>query len=212
MASATCLRSLSRPGTSIQAVPRVVPIINPAASFSTTSPGFAGVAPGSKAAGKHVQKFREKVKQAVRRRRDIVKTKKPEPGARKAFRKRIVLSNNNAMPVLGLDEFGPQTMVEDESAGKVFALPGALVDQLRAAEAFKPTQHWGLFRHPHMLVRKETVELMKRMKAAEEGKKVLRLLLSGERITGKSTMLLQAMAYGLLRKWVVINIPEGALP
>ena len=49
----------------------------------------------------------------------------------------------------------------------------------------------------------------KRMRSAGERKKTLRLVLSGERISGKSTMLLQAMAFGLLNQWVVINIPEG---
>jgi small subunit ribosomal protein S29 len=36
----------------------------------------------------------------------------------------------------------------------------------------------------------------------------IRRVISGQRKSGKSVLLLQAMAMAILRKWVVINIPE----
>jgi small subunit ribosomal protein S29 len=44
---------------------------------------------------------------------------------------------------------------------------------------------------------------------AEEGKKTLRVVVDGERGTGKSLMLVHAMASACVRGWVLFNIPEG---
>lgn len=100
-------------------------------------------------------------------------------------------------------------MTLDESAGKVFAIPDNVVDHLRALEAFKTTQSWNLFRRPHVLLRKETVELMKRLEASAEKKEALKCVLTGSKLSGKSMTMLQAMAYALLNNWVVLHIPEG---
>jgi small subunit ribosomal protein S29 len=95
--------------------------------------------------------------------------------------------------------------------GSVLGLPGVLIDQLRAVEAFKTTQGWGLFRRPAILVRAESVEIAEKMQAACEAKKTLITIFGGEKGTGKSVMLLQAMATAFLKGWIVINIPEGKL-
>ena len=112
----------------------------------------------------------------------------------------------------GLDALDPKTMALDESAGKIFSIPDHVVDQLRALEAFKTTQSWNLFRRPHVLLRKEAVELMKRLEASVEKKEAVKCVLTGSKLSGKSLATLQAMSYALLNNWVVIHIPEGMKP
>ncbi|KAI1866467.1 hypothetical protein JX265_007768 [Neoarthrinium moseri] len=131
------------------------------------------------------------------------------PGERKAFRKRIQLSNDNALEVPGLAQVTAATLVDPAAAGKIVGLPDALIDQLRTVEAFKPTQNWGLFRSPHMLVRQETVDLIKDMTDKVQKKQTVRTVITGERGSGKSILGLQVLSAGLLNKWVVINIPEA---
>jgi small subunit ribosomal protein S29 len=136
----------------------------------------------------------------------------PAPGERKALRKRIILSNTNALDVPGLRDLNKESMVDEKAVGQVLGVPGETVDSLRAVEAFKVGQGWGFFRRPACLVRKETVALGGLMgdtgKFSAEGQTVRRVI-CGERGTGKSVLLLQAMAMAFLREWVVINFPEG---
>lgn len=138
--------------------------------------------------------------------------KPPLPGERKAIRKRIQLSNNNALAVPGLAELVPGYMLDPKNIGTMVAIPGAMQDNLRTLEAFKPTQFWPMFRQPAVLVRSETVQLMNMMQAAAGKKEALRMVISGERVTGKSLLLLQSMAHAFANDWIVINIPEGQLP
>ncbi|TFB05829.1 37S ribosomal protein S23 [Trichoderma ghanense] len=194
------LRSLVRP--SLPVAPRIQPII---AAFSTTSLVSAAAPPAIKSR----KDLPKKTKKTYKKKQNIVPVKKPGPGERKAFRKRIQLSNNSALPVAGLDKLEAQTMARAESGGRMFAVPDEVVDRLRALEAFKSTQTWNLFRKPHVLVRKETVELMSRLEASVEKKEAFKCVLTGSRLSGKSLMLLQAMSYALLNEWVVIHIPEG---
>lgn len=207
MASANSLRCLVRP--SIRRAPRLQPAIlrttAAAAPFSTTSPLAASAPPPVKSR----RDLPAKQKKSFKKSTNIVHVRKPNPGERKAFRKRIQLSNNSALPVAGLEALGPGNMARGESAGKVFAVPDQVVDQLRALEAFKTTQTWNLFRRPHVLLRKETTELIKRIEDAASRKEALKCVLTGSRLSGKSMAMLQAMAYALLNNWVVIHIPEG---
>lgn len=146
-----------------------------------------------------------------KKKKDLVRPKTPGPGERKAWRKRIVLSNNNAIAVHGLSRMDGTNLASPESAGKVLKIPEAAIDQLRASEAFKSSQTWGLFHSPHTLVRPETVEVCGRMlEAAAEGK-TARLVIAGEKAAGKSMVLLQALVNAFLNNWVVIHIPEGML-
>lgn len=138
----------------------------------------------------------------------FVKTgRPPAPGERKAVRKRIVLSNSNALEVSTMTDLTAE--LDATQVGTVIGLPGPLVDQLRAAEAFKTTQGWGLFRRPAMLIRAESVEIAKMIQGAQEAKKTSVTIIDGERGAGKSMMLLQAMAMAFLRGWIVLSIPEG---
>ncbi len=133
----------------------------------------------------------------------------PKPGERKAWRKRITLSNNSALVVPGLVPLDSKNMVDPASAGQIFSLSDALLDQLRTVEAFKPSQSWGLFRQPSLLVRDETTRLAQNLENAAGKKESHRLVIYGDRLAGKSMMLLQAMSFGFFNEWVVISIPEG---
>lgn len=138
----------------------------------------------------------------------VVKTgRPPAPGERKAFRKRIVLSNPNALEISSLTDMTSE--LDSAQIGAVFRIQGPLIDQLRAVEAFKTTQAWGLFRHPAVLIREESVEIERRLQAAHDAKKTLVTIIDGEQGSGKSLMLLQSMATAFLKGWIVLNIPEG---
>jgi small subunit ribosomal protein S29 len=140
--------------------------------------------------------------------------KRPAQGERKALRKRIVLSNNNALEVTSLKDLDKNNVFNEQNEGKVMGLHPDTVDALRAVEAFKPRQGWSLFRRPAVLMRKEAIQLAKMFKEVDESlqgqqKKTIRRILSGDRMSGKTTLLLQGLAMGLVRQWFVINLPEG---
>ncbi|KAM0270449.1 hypothetical protein ACHAQH_009406 [Verticillium albo-atrum] len=164
MASVNCTRCLTRPTSGLRLADRITPIITWTAPFTTTTTAMAaGPAKivGSKprqVIGRHIRKG--KIGQNAKKKREIVRFKKPEQGERKAFRKRIQLSNNNAVAVTGLPVADADAMVSRENLGRMISMPDKLIDQLRALESFKNTQCWGLFRKPHVLVRKETVQMM----------------------------------------------------
>jgi small subunit ribosomal protein S29 len=159
--------------------------------------------------------------------------KPPAQGERKAMRKRIVLSNTNALEVANLRDLDAEVVddmvrVRDEAeefalhgamagkegeevGGRVVGLRGETVDSLRAVEAFKTTQGWGLFRRPALLVREESVGLSRQLVRAQKEKMAFRLVIDGEKGTGKSLMLIHAMATAFVKGWAVVNIPEGKL-
>lgn len=135
----------------------------------------------------------------------------PAPGERKAARKRIVLSNTNALEVPDMLEITPEALLDSENVGKVMALPGNVVDSLRAVQAFKTTQAWGMFRRPGMLIREDSVKLANILEKGEQQKSSQVFMIEGDRATGKSMMLLQAMAAAFAKRWIVLHIPEGRL-
>ncbi|OTB03792.1 hypothetical protein M426DRAFT_321505 [Hypoxylon sp. CI-4A] len=218
MASANCWRCLARPSQRLLAPTSLLtPAASvPAAAFSTSSTQPTQLARGGKPGQKnpdagmsrHIRAGKRLIL-GKKRKQGGDRTKPPGPGERKAFRKRIQLSNDNALEVPGLSELTAENVVDPDSVGKVVGLPPALVDQLRASEAFKPTQNWGLFRSPHTLVRQETVDLAKQLTDTIAKKETLRLVVTGDRSSGKSIIGLQALATGFLNNWVVINIPEA---
>lgn len=151
-------------------------------------------------------------------------TRPPAPGERKAIRKRIVLSNTNALAVPGLEELSRENSTDDGIRSMVMALPDELVDSLRAVEAFKVNQGWSFFRKPATLIRQEAFEMSRLMDeiagktpdkrpegsgADDQRGRTIRRIICGERAAGKSVLLLQAMSMAFLKGWVVINIPEG---
>ena len=134
------------------------------------------------------------------------------------MRKRIVLSNTNALEVKGLENLTGDKLVSlpgqnvslSGYEGHVLGFTDDTVDALRALEAFKPTQGWSLFRRPSSLVRKETLDLAKEMsRIGEDGKETVRRAIFGEKGSGKSALLLQAHAMAFLEGWIVVHFPEA---
>ncbi len=148
MAAVGCSRclllrpSIALPIRRIEA--RATPVLS-RAPFSSSAPTAAATvlkaAAGSSRQG-HIVKAPRK-KNYKKKGAALVRHKAPAPGERKAFRKRIQLSNNNALPVPGLLALSKENMADPESSGQIFSVPDVVVDQLRSVEAFKPTQTWG---------------------------------------------------------------------
>lgn len=208
-----CLRQLYNALLESQ-VPRSASAIRRAA-FSTTSPCArkpveAGkkTTPGGQKNGPPKRGTKAlRIKKSVREKTG----KPPEPGERKALRKRVVLSNTNALVVPGLGDLSAENMAQETSRGKVLGFPSASIDALRAIDAFKPRQGWSFFRRPAALMRKEAVDvaqLVQRVHSSQEPH-TTRKIIVGERGSGKSTLLLQAMAMAFLKGWVVISLPEA---
>ena len=161
-------------------------------------------------------KFRESTSAKIKTK----KRERPRPplvGERKAQRTRIVLSNTNALEIHGMPDLTADNMADEEVVGQVLGLQGPLLDQLREAKVFKRTQNWGMFRKPATLIRRESVEMGKLVQGVNEstsddqglGSLVVRRIIAGERSTGKSLLLLQAMSIALMNGWIVISVPEG---
>ncbi|KAL2259807.1 hypothetical protein VTK26DRAFT_6381 [Humicola hyalothermophila] len=214
MSATNGMRCLVRPSTTAipLSFPRQAPFaLSQTTPFSTTS---ANARPPKQKAPElprsHVRAGKRLVLGKKNKQNKIAeKGKPPLPGERKAYRKRITLSNDNAIPVPWVTDLGPESLMNSDNVAKILSLPEEVQDQLRASEAFKPTQCWKMFRKPSVLVRRETVDLVNRMQSATEKKQTLRLVLTGDKIAGKSLMVLQAMAHAYLNEWVVIHIPEA---
>ena len=216
MSKQTCWRCFCRVSVGSDLSPSIshhsrrLPItLQQCTAFSTTARSM--VAPRTKVAP---PKRGVKTTFTVRKKKRSIESKgrPPAPGERKALRKRIVLSNTNALEVAGMVNLTAESLVKEGLQGEVLGIPGAVVDQLRAVEAFKVSQGWGLFRRPGMLFRRETLEYGKLFnELTEKQNKTVRRIIVGERGSGKSMMLLQAMTMAFLKNWVVISLPEGTL-
>jgi small subunit ribosomal protein S29 len=204
MATPNCWRCLARPSQRILK-PATISLPSLSTPFSTSTAQLA------KDAGGSVSKHQRTGKKLVlgRKKKRAAPGKPVQPGERKAFRKRIQLRNDNALEVRGLPKLNAENIVDPAAVGNVVGLPEDLIDQLRAVEAFKSTQNWGLFRSPHMLIRKETVDFLKDITEKVQNKQTVRAVVTGERGCGKSILGLQALSAGLLNKYIVINVPEG---
>lgn len=133
----------------------------------------------------------------------------PAVGERRMQKERIVLSNTNALEVRGLELLTTANSTDTTKLGHVLALNGPLLDQLREAKVFKTTQNWNMFRTPSTLCRGATIELGRDMESVNTEKKTVCAIVDGERGSGKSVHLLQAMSMAYMNEWIVINIPEG---
>ncbi|RDW64711.1 putative mitochondrial ribosomal protein dap3 protein [Coleophoma cylindrospora] len=206
MASSGCWKCLLRPS-----IPVSRPIIaNASASFSTTTTLNANPPKKKTGAAKIVKPHQRAGSSLKIKKKAYVKPagRPPMPGERKALRKRIVLSNTNALEV-PMTDLSKDNLLDETLVGKVAGLPDVVVDQLRAVEAFKITQGWGLFRRPAILVREDSVKMARMLEAATEKKETCRVLLDGQRGAGKSMLAVHALASAFLKGWIVINIPEA---
>lgn len=213
MSSSICCRCLSELRLSSQRSSLLLPRQS-SSSFHTTPVRHANPpkkVPSRK--GSIGPKHRESRSATIRKKGVREKAKPPAIGERKALRKRIVVSNTNALEVHDMQDLSPTNIADGRMEGKVLGIPGPMIDQLRAVEAFKTTQGWNMFRRPGFLVRKETVELgryfEKKQTENRESQEVVRKLITGEQATGKSLHLMQAMSMAFLNDWIVITIPES---
>ncbi|CAD6441511.1 8f4ebdc5-09fd-4852-8a71-ab544154fde7 [Sclerotinia trifoliorum] len=215
MASSGCWKCLSRPNTSqlIQAnhaTLRLPVTVAATAGFSTSAVVYKnplGLKPkGPGAFGQSQARGGKTLK--IKKKPPPVRTgKPPAQGERKALRKRIVLSNTNALEV-ELEDLGLENVGSEKLVTKVVGLSGSTVDSLRASEAFKVTQGWNLFRRPALLVRQESLICVKLLEEAQAEKKTERLVVDGGRVSGKSLMLLHAMASAFIKGWIVLHIAD----
>lgn len=159
-------------------------------------------------------KYREAKSARMKKRKPVERSRPPAVGERKALRKRIVLSNTNALEVPGMQDLSEETMIDSRLRGSVVGLPLPMLNQLTAVQAFKPTQGWSIFRRPGTVLRRETLEmgrLFNRIGDGEEKGKVFKKIITGVKGSGKSVYLLQAMAMAFLKNWIVVNVPERKL-
>lgn len=163
-------------------------------------------------------KYRQSTGHRNKNAKKIERVRPPAIGERKALRKRIVLSNPNALEIEDMQDLSPETMVDARLRGTVLGLPVPMVQQLRTVQAFKPKQGWSIFRRPGTVLRRDTLELGRLVEkisgdgdAPEKGL-VVKKIITGMKGSGKTVHLLQAMAMGFLKKWVVIAIPDGGSP
>jgi small subunit ribosomal protein S29 len=117
------------------------------------------------------------------------------------------------LEVSSLKDLSKANVLSEANEGLVMGLPEPVVDALRNVDAFKTTQGWSFFRRPAVLMRREAIQLAQLFKKAEEAatggdKKTIRRIITGERMAGKTTLLLQGLSTAFLRQWFVINIPE----
>jgi small subunit ribosomal protein S29 len=200
MASTYCWSCLARvrPTISTLPSPRVVISTPPVRRKSVTSAKTTPKTP----------KFRESKNVRIKKwNKGKEKAVKVTPEL-KAQRKRIILSNTNALTV-PIEDLSLTNMADGQSRGQILGIPVTLIDQLRALDAFKITQKWGVFRKPATIMRKQTVEIGRLIDRQARERKTVRRFLTGDRGTGKSVVLLQAMAMALLKGWIVISVPDG---
>lgn len=188
-------------------------------NFATATPLYAAAkASGSKkVVGKPGTARATKTLRLSKRSPNAPTSRPPAAGERKAIRKRIVLSNTNALEVRGLADLTEDKLIRHGTAsaalesfrGHVLGFSNETVDALRALEAFKPRQGWSLFKRPASLIRKETVSLANDLASIETDKQFKSKIIFGGKGTGKSVLLLQAQGIALVKGWIVMHFPEG---
>ncbi|GAB7364777.1 hypothetical protein MBLNU230_g5575t1 [Neophaeotheca triangularis] len=200
-----CLRCLGRAAPSETSSSTVA--VSHRAAFSTSQPYQANPPKAKNATASGARKGKS-LRLAKNTRASTGRP--PAPGERKALRKRVVLSNVNALEVQGLQDFNPENAAKlGEFRGGVLGFDDATVDSLKALDGFKPTQGWSMFRRPATVVREATVELAQKLEAVQKDKSTVRRVVTGERGSGKSVLQLQGMAMAYQKGWIVLHIPEG---
>ncbi|KAL1975836.1 hypothetical protein VTN31DRAFT_4228 [Thermomyces dupontii] len=206
----SCLSGL-RQTPRVALLPRVQPT-TAASSFHTSAARYANPPKKKTNVMDTGPKYRQSKSARMKKKTVVDRGKPPAPGERKAARKRIVLSNANALEVPGMQELSEATMADARLTGSVVSLSSTLIDSLRAVQAFKPTQGWSIFRRPATVLRRETIEMGQLINRITEGPEKglsVKKIVTGVRGSGKSVHLLQAMAMAFLKNWVVFTVPDA---
>ncbi|CAL5868444.1 uncharacterized protein PFLUO_LOCUS2669 [Penicillium psychrofluorescens] len=203
---AAATRALLPPSSS---APRVA-----SAPFHSSAAQYAQPAK-KKANTQTMMKHRQSMSIRRKKKKPVDRVRPPPVGERKALKKRIVLSNPNALEIEGMADLSAETMSNPSLRGTIMGLPVDKLDQLRAVEAFKPKQSWSLFRRPSTVFRRSTYEMGRLIdqitgdvEGAQQGK-VVKKIVTGPKGSGKTVHLLQAMTMAFIKKWVVITVPDA---
>ena len=127
------------------------------ASFHTTTARYA--MPAKKKGGDSGPKYREAKSAKMKKKKPVDKPRPPPVGERKALRKRIVLSNPNALEVEGMRDLSAENMTDSRVRGSVVGLPVSMLDRLRAVQAFQTKQGWSIFRRPGTVIRLSLIHI-----------------------------------------------------
>lgn len=203
-----CLRCLARP-TNISSQSIAGPALQHGSRTAFSTSAVTSAAPPKKAITVKKGGGASFSKGRVIRGATPAKGRPPQEGERKALRKRIVLTNSNALEIQDMQDLSAKNMNDKSMQGQVLGFSTEVVDSLRAVEAFKPTQGWSMFRRPATLITSHTQKLAEQLQSIEQDKSTVRQVLTGEKGSGKSVLNLQAMAMASLKGWIVVHIPEA---
>ncbi|CAG8467914.1 8405_t:CDS:10 [Acaulospora morrowiae] len=114
------------------------------------------------------------------------------------------------LPAVLLKDMLPDVFM-DENIGKIFKFPDEIIPKLGTFK-LPPVleRELSLFPVLSLAVRKKSVELIKMIESTSETPSLkTRVILSGKLGAGKSSLLLQAVNYALLKEWIVIYISDA---
>ncbi|WVR03081.1 hypothetical protein IAU60_000070 [Kwoniella sp. DSM 27419] len=102
------------------------------------------------------------------------------------------------------------TSFKSDHVGKAATFSPATFDKLRSGLSKKVEKELSAAGGPASVVRQVTVDLAKKLDAAKSGSsKDARYVLTGERGSGKSMLLLQSVAYAIESNWIVLYQPKA---
>lgn len=207
--SSICLRCLARP-TNLSSRSLAGPVFqhDSRTAFSTSATLAAAPTPKKavvvkKGSGASFSKGR------VIRGATPAKGRPPAEGERKAQRKRVILTNSNALEIQDMQDLSAKNMNNKSMQGQVLGFSTEVVDSMRAIDGFKPSQGWSMFRRPATLITSHTQKIAEQLQSIEQEKSTIRQVLAGEKGSGKSVLNLQTMAMASLKGWIVVHIPEA---
>ena len=221
MASTPCLRCLRRSLRSIDGSASLATA--PRADFSTTSPSLAGRTSATQTPKKKGVVAKPTSRQGrtlhLKKNVRVSNAKPPAPGERKAVRKRIVLSNTNALEVPGLQDLTADKLERHD--GKTVVLDGYRGTGAggRQSHSGRSESAGGVQAYSRMELVSETCELGER-RDGEDGDRPSRMPLvkagrrsersySVRQVAVRACSLLQAQAMAYLKGWVVVHFPEA---
>lgn len=128
-------------------------------------------------------------------------------GAGNATKGQLVTLNKDA-PRVDVDRISGNTFAPDRQ-GTLFEVPEAIVQQLGKLEVLQPQQGFSSFAQLATVVRGCSVELVDALLGEEVVKGGRRAIVDGPAGSGKSIVMMQAIAAALAQRWVVVSIPRA---
>src|SRR5437016_5830037 len=119
MASSICASCLVRIRASSLATRLPLPSLPLTATQSFHSTPFQSNVVKKKSGTAHAKKFRESTSAKIKKKARRERPKPPAAGERRALRKRIVLSNTNALAIPDMEDLTPLNMSDEGRVGQV---------------------------------------------------------------------------------------------